>query len=144
MKVTIRGTLLRGMKIPLINKIGNFTKFTVTITSDVISVGFADIKSPKREPSIAINEILMKISIIGRVEVINMGKRIRKIVVIIEVTMTEYNVDAIRMQKSISFKESGALSSRSKDFSRVSIGSITRLTAVEVKNDVIAMIPIYI
>ena len=43
---------------------------------------------------------------------------------------------------NISFIESGAFNRRSKDFSRVSIGKITGLIAVEVKNDVIVTIPI--
>jgi hypothetical protein len=45
---------------------------------------------------------------------------------------------------NISFNESGALNKRSSDFSRDSIGNITGLTAVEVKNEVIAIIPMNI
>ena len=44
------GSNSKGIKIPLINKIGNFKIFIVTITSEVFSVGFADINIPNKKP----------------------------------------------------------------------------------------------
>ena len=83
------GISFKGIKIPPINNKGNFTRFIITIMSDVISVGLADIKSPNMEPRIAINEIPMKIMNTESGEEINMGNRVMKIVPIVEVIMME-------------------------------------------------------
>ena len=53
------GSDSKGIKIPLINKIGNFKIFIITITSEVFSVGFADINIPNNEP-IRPNSIIAK------------------------------------------------------------------------------------
>ena len=45
---------------------------------------------------------------------------------------------------NISFNESGELNKRSKDFSRVSMGKMTGAMAVDVKNEVMATMPINI
>ena len=53
----LRGTAWRETKIPLINNKGNLMRFTIIITSDVISVGFAAINKPNKEPKIDISPI---------------------------------------------------------------------------------------
>ena len=57
MNTKLRGKTWRETKIPLINSKGNLMRFTIIITSDVISVGFAAINKPNKEPKIDISPI---------------------------------------------------------------------------------------
>ncbi|MGV9198325.1 MAG: hypothetical protein ACOC4M_05755, partial [Promethearchaeia archaeon] len=101
----------------------------------------AEIKSAIIEPKIAIKKIPVKIINIEIGDVIEVIMGIRKMIAIMDVTIKEYRVDARIIPVKISIKEIGAPNNRSKDFSRVSIGNITGLTAVAVKKEVIATIP---
>jgi hypothetical protein len=82
----LEGRFFSGIKMPPINNNGNFTRFMRIITSDVISVGLADIKRPKREPRSPINDIPIKIMKNEFGDIINVGKNIMKIMEITEVT----------------------------------------------------------
>ena len=62
--------------------------------------------------------------------------------VMIDVIIIEYRVEAMVIPNNISFNDIGETKIRSNDFSRVSIGNTTGLIAVAVKNDVIDTIPI--
>ena len=139
------GELLRGIKIPLINSKGNLIRFIIIITLDVISVGFAAINSPNKDPKSDIriipknNRNNAKSELI--IAIIELIIRI-KIIAIIDVIVNEYRVEAVIIPHKISFNDIGEAIIRSKDFSRVSIGKTTGLMAVAVKKDVIDIIPI--
>ena len=121
---------------------GNFIKFMIIITSDVISVGFAAINRPSEEPKIDIRTIPKNIKNIPKSEVNTMENSSVKISAIIDVIISEYRDEAITIPINISFNDMGETKIRSSDFSRVSIGNTTGLIAVAVKNDVIDIIPI--
>ena len=65
-------------------------------------------------------------------------------IVIIDVINREQRKEAINIPKMISNRLTGDETNRSNELSRVSIGKTTGLIAVDVKNDVIATIPIKI
>jgi len=65
-----------------------------------------------------------------------------KVIVIIDVIISEYRLEANAIPNKISFKDIGELKIRSNDFARVSMGKTTGLIAVAVKKDVIEIIPI--
>jgi hypothetical protein len=112
------------------------------ITLEVISVGFAAINKPNKEPNIDIKPIPKnnkknkesELKVIENIKI--------KIIVIIDVIISEYRVEANIIPNKISFNDIGETKILSNDFSRVSIGKTTGLIAVAVKKDVIATIPI--
>jgi len=130
------------MKIPLINSKGNLIRFTINITSEVLSVGFAATNRPSEEPKIDIRTIPKNIKNTPKTEVNTMENSRVKIIAIIDVIINEYRDDAIIIPIKISFNDMGETKIRSNDFSRVSIGNTTGLIAVAVKNEVIDIIPI--
>lgn len=136
------GKLWRGIKIPLINSNGNLIRFIVNITSEVLSVGFAAANSPNKDPKIDIRMIPKNIKNIPKIVLNPIENNKIKIIVMIDVIVNEYRVEAIVIPNNISFNDVGETKIRSNDFSRVSIGSTTGLIAVAVKKDVIDTIPI--
>ena len=140
--IRLGGEFWRGIKIPLIKIKGNLTRFTIIITLEVISVGLAAINSPNKDPKNAIRQIPKNIKNITKIESNVIENTSINIVVIIEVNISEYRVEANSIPNKISFNDIGEDNIRSNDFSRVSIGNTTGLIAVAVKKDVIAIIPI--
>ena len=133
--------VLRGMKIPLINSKGNLIRFTIIITSEVISVGLADTNNPNKDPKIDIRPIPKNIEKINESELNVIENKRIKIIDIINVIINEYRVEANIIPNKISFNDSGKFKIRSNDFSRVSMGKTTGLIAVAVKKDVMEIIP---
>jgi len=124
------------------NNKGNLIRFIISITSEVLSVGFAAANSPNKDPKIDIRKIPKSIKIIVAIE-LNAIENIKiKIVVMIDVIINEYRVEAITIPNNISYNEIGETKIRSNDFSRVSIGNTTGEMAVAVKKEVIDTIPI--
>jgi len=121
------------------NNKGNLIRFIINITSEVLSVGFAAANSPNKDPKIDIRQIPKNI-IISEINTIENIKI--KIIVMIDVIINEYRVEAMIIPNNISFNDIGETKIRSNDFSRVSIGNTTGLIAVAVKKDVIDTIPI--
>jgi hypothetical protein len=80
---------LNGMKIPLINNNGNLITFINTIISEVISVGFAAISKPNKDPKIAIIKIPVIKAITCRRDVIQMDSRSIKTTVIMNEIIIE-------------------------------------------------------
>ncbi len=114
----------------------------IIITSDVISVGLAAINKPNEEPKIAMKIIPKNIKK-NKGSELNVIEKIKiKLIVIIDVIINEYRVEANNIPNKISFNDIGETKIRSNDFSRVSIGKTTGLIAVAVKKDVMAIIPI--
>jgi len=136
------GKFWRGTKIPLMNNKGNLIRFIINITSEVLSVGFAAANSPNKDPKIDIRQIPKNIKNIVAIE-LNAIENIKiKIIVMIDVIINEYRVEAMTIPNNISFNEIGDTKILSNDFSRVSIGKTTGLIAVAVKKEVIDTIPI--
>lgn len=117
-------------------------RFIIIITLEVISVELAATSSPNKDPKIDIREIPKNRIKIAASELNAIEKIKIKIIVIIEVIISEYKVEAKTIPIKISFKDIGEAKIRSNDFSRVSIGKTTGLIAVAVKKDVIDIIPI--
>jgi len=130
------------MKIPLINSKGNLIRFTINITSEVLSVGFAAANSPNKDPKIDIRQIPKNIRNIIEIERNTIENIKIKIIVMIDVIINEYRVEAMIIPNNISFNDIGETKILSNDFSRVSIGKTTGAIAVAVKKDVIDTIPI--
>jgi hypothetical protein len=127
---------------PLINSKGNLIRFIIIITLDVISVGYAAANSPNKDPKIDIKPIPKNIKKIVAIELNTIENNRIKIMVIIDVIINVYRVEAMTIPNKISFNEIGETKILSNDFSRVSIGSTTGLIAVAVKKEVIDTIPI--
>ena len=127
---------------PLTNSTGNLIRFIIIITLEVISVGYAATNTPNREPKIDIKTIPKNIKKIVAIELNTIENNRIKIMVIIDVIISVYRVEAMTIPNKISFKVIGEAKILSKDFSRVSIGSTTGLIAVAVKKEVIETIPI--
>jgi hypothetical protein len=124
------------------NNKGNLIRFIINITSEVLSVGFAAANSPNKDPKIDIREIPKNIKTIVAIELNAIENITIKIIVMIEVIINEYRVEAMTIPNNISCNEIGETKILSNDFSRVSIGNTTGLIAVAVKKDVIDTIPI--
>lgn len=127
---------------PLTNSTGNLIRFIIIITLEVISVGYAETNTPNRDPKIDIKLIPKNIKKIVAIESNTIENNKIKIMVIIDVIIKVYRVEAMTIPNKISFKETGETKTLSNDFSRVSIGSTTGLIAVAVKKEVIETIPI--
>jgi len=127
---------------PLTNSIGNLIRFMIIITLDVMSVGYAETNTPNRDPKIDIKIIPKNIKNIVTIELNIIENNRIKIMVIIDVIINVYRVEAMTIPNKISFNEIGETKILSKDFSRVSIGSTTGLIAVAVKKEVMDTIPI--
>jgi uncharacterized protein (UPF0262 family) len=138
--IMLVGNSLSGIKIPPRNSKGNLIRFMSVMIFEVISVGTAEIKSANIDPRIAIRPIPRLIKTIDENEVILAPTRI-KIKAINMVIMKEYKVDASIIPSNISFMDVGEVRIRSNDFSRVSMGRITGLIAVDVKNAVMDIMP---
>jgi len=136
------GKFWRGIKIPLINNKGNLIRFIINITSEVLSVGFAADNSPNKDPKIDIRPIPKNIKMIVAIELNAIENNRIKIMVITDVIINEYRVEAITIPNNISYNDIGETNIRSNDFSRVSIGNTTGEMAVAVKKEVIDTIPI--
>ena len=137
-----KGKIWRGIKIPLINSKGNLIRFIINIISEVLSEGYAAANSPNEDPKIDIRQIPKNIKKIV-VSEINTIENIKiKIIVMIDVIINEYRVEAMIIPNNISFNDIGETKIRSNDFSRVSMGKTTGLIAVAVKKAVIDTIPI--
>ena len=85
----LRGIAWRETKIPLINSNGNLMRFIIIITSEVISVGFAAINKPNKEPKIDMSPIPKNIKSMVVSESITMESIIIKITDIMEVIIIE-------------------------------------------------------
>ena len=127
---------------PLINSKGNLIRFIIIITLEVISVGYAATNTPNRDPKIDIKQIPKNIKRIVAIESNTIENNRIKIMVIIDVIINVYRVEAMTIPNKISFNEIGETKILSNDFSRVSIGNTTGLIAVAVKKEVIDTIPI--
>jgi len=127
---------------PLTNSTGNLIRFIIIITLEVISVGYAATNTPNKDPKTDIKLIPKNIKKIVAIESNTIENNKIKIMVIIDVIINVYRVEAMTIPNKISFKEIGETKTLSNDFSRVSIGSTTGLIAVAVKKEVIETIPI--
>ena len=127
---------------PLTNSIGNLIRFIIIITLEVISVGYAATNTPNSDPKIDIKPIPKNIKKIVAIELNTIENNRIKIMVIIDVIISVYRVEAMTIPNKISFNEIGETKILSNDFSRVSIGKTTGLIAVAVKKEVIDTIPI--
>lgn len=139
--LAIPGNCERGIKIPLINTSGNFTKLIMIIILEVISVGSAEIATPTKDPAIDINISPKKNSkkMPMLVKVIPMlNPRIIETIIVIR---RENIVDAVIIPNNITVIDNGAEICRSRPFSLVSHGIITGLIAVDVKKTAIEVIP---
>ena len=134
------GIFSRGIKIPPRNSKGNLIRFIRVITFEVVSVGTADINNANIDPKVAISPIPKIIKTADENEAMLAPNKI-KIIAINNVIIKEYKVEARIIPSRTSFIDVGDVRIRSNDFSRVSIGRITGLIAVEVKNAVMEIIP---
>ena len=120
---------------------GNFTNVAIVMMSEVWSDGMADNNTPINDP---INEIKQRSP---RNPKNNQGVEkiipapIPRIKDMIDDKASENNVEAKIIPHNMCVKVKGEVIWRSRPFSRVSIGRITGLIAVEVKNADIATIP---
>jgi len=105
-----------------------------------VSVGTADINNANIDPNVAISPIPRIIKIVDENEAM-LAPNIIKITAIVNVIIKEYRVEARIIPSRTSFIDVGEVRIRSNDFSRVSIGRITGLIAVAVKNAVMEIIP---
>ncbi|GAG96815.1 unnamed protein product [marine sediment metagenome] len=89
MNTKLNGIVWRGTKIPLINSKGNLMRFMIIITSEVISVGLAATNKPNNEPKIDMSPIPKNIKNIVISELKPTENISTKIIVIIEVIISE-------------------------------------------------------
>ena len=85
----LRGIAWRETKIPLINSKGNLMRFTIIITSEVISVGFAATNKPNKEPKIDMSPIPKNIKSMVINELKSIESISMKMIDIIEVIIIE-------------------------------------------------------
>ena len=133
------GITFSGINIPLINNNGNFTNVLIVIMFEVISVGTAEIKTPRfdpiqesrklprRNPSSIVNGIPSKMSM--------------KIPIKVDMKKLN-NVEAKLMLTIKSNKLTGEEKISSRFFSLVSHGKITGLIAVLMKKTLMAKSPV--
>ena len=105
-------------------------------------MGLAAANNPNEDPKIDISTIPKNIKNSPKSELNTIENIKIKIMVMIDVIINEYRVEAMTIPNNNSFNDMGETKIRSNDFSRVSIGNTTGLIAVAVKKDVIDTIPI--